>query len=349
MWGLFKGRRKCETQKAHPDSTIEKLPVEIQQHIASFLTPDSAACLTLCSKSLKGVIGQRSWFALQTKDQKKARLSFLMVLQRDLPQWLPCYHCEKLHPFNLKPCSYSPRRFWEDHPCALADGFLSIPPLFGLRFQHAQMIMKLYRLRVRENLFLDSLSHERSYQDQHYHTSARIKDDNLLVKLEWRVLLLHGQDFRQIRWTCNLDVCPHWKFDSDDQNLSKRICCQISHGPGLSCPDCAVLVQCQYCTTEFIVAFLDSNWSPRGQAIYITAWKNLGSCETPFDIRWRTQVQSIHSSLPIGTCPVPFKPGSILRAYENSANLRMGVDEFSSKRPLDSDVEFSRLVADIAR
>lgn len=91
-------------------STIEKLPVEMQQHIASFLTTDSAACLILCSKSLQRVIGQQSWFALQTKNQKNARMSFLSLLQKDLREWLPCYHCEKLHPLTLEldPYMYAP-------------------------------------------------------------------------------------------------------------------------------------------------------------------------------------------------------------------------------------------------
>lgn len=332
--------------------TIEKLPVEIQQHVASFLEPDSTACLTLCSRSLQRAIGQQSWFALRTAEQKKTRLGFLIVLQKDLREWLLCYHCEKLHPFDLKTYLYTPWLFWNEHLCVRADGFVYLLPMFGLRFQYAQMIMKLHQLRATKNIFLDSLSHAHSsvYKQHlsHSHVSARIANDHLLVKLEWRILLHRGEGFRYISSLCQ-NVCAHWTCVLDDDNLSKRIRCQMSHRPGQSCPDCTGMIHCQRCSTEIIVAFLDSNWSSEGQAVYITAWKNLGPCDTPFDIRWRTQVWPIYSSLSTRTLSTPFVPGSILRAFEDVGDSRIGVDGLSSKWPLDSDVEFFKLVADIRK
>lgn len=363
--------RKCENPKTQPDSsvaefvqrqssalTIEKLPVEIQQHIASFLAPDSAACLTLCSKSLQRVIGQQSWFALRTNDQKKARISFLYMLQKDLREWLLCYHCEKLHPFTLKPVpySYAPWLYRFEHPCNYLDGYLHLVPQFGFRFQYAQMIMKLYRLRAPENPFLDSLSYAHSFYHwssatkyvSHYHTSARIANDNLIMKMEYRVLLRRGDGYKKISLLCE-NVCPHWRRTMDDYNLAIKMRCQMSHEPAQSCPDCAGMVQCQNCSTEFIVAFLDCNWSPRGQAVYVTAWRNLGPCDTPFDIRWRTQLSILHNNLSPPKSAASFVPGSILKAFEDSADSRVEVDGLSSKWPLDSDIEFSRLVADIRK
>lgn len=52
------------TREVDPDQTpriamrLEQLPIEVLQHIASFLLPDSVACLTLCSQSLRHTIGQ---------------------------------------------------------------------------------------------------------------------------------------------------------------------------------------------------------------------------------------------------------------------------------------------------
>lgn len=364
---LRKDGTKCENQKTQPSSTecgaesvqkrpsaltIETLPVEIQQNIASFLTPDSATCFVLCSKSLQWVVGQQSLCALLGQDQKKARLNFLAVLQRDLRECLLCYQCEKLHPFKLEPHFDQRWRFLRENPCSYADGFLSLRPAFELRFKYAQMIMKLYQLRATENIFLDSLSHANAREFKghvsHSHTSARIRNDNLLLKLELRVLLCHGDSFKQVKTLCQR-VCLHWECRLEDEKLSKIIRCQMSHGPGQSCPACTGMIQCQRCSTEFVVAFLDSNWSPRGQAIYITVWKDLGPCDTPFDIHWRTQVGTVFSSFPAPNHSVPFEPGSILRAYEDFANSSIGVDGLSGKWPLDSDVEFFRVVADIGK
>lgn len=360
-----KDGRRCGNSKKpaesshqeHPSATtIEDLPVEMLQMIVSFLSPDSAACFVLCSKSLQWAIGHRSWLDLQTKDQGKARMSFLALLQRDLREWLPCYHCEKLHPFSIepfprKPFFYTRWRFHDEHPCTDADGFLWLLPQFGLRFQYAQMIMKIHKLRTTENIFLDSLSRDHSCRDGSHvsrcHTSARIANDELLVKLEWKIFIRHGVGFR-ISGLCR-NICPHWTCVMNDDNLTKRIRCQMSHGPGQTCPECTGMIQCQFCSTEFIMAFLDSNWSPKGQAIYITVWKNLGPCDTPFQIHWRAQIRPIFSSLPAPTCSVPFVPGSIRREFEDFADSRIRVNRFSSKWRLNSDVEFSRIVADTVR
>lgn len=331
----------------HSAMTIENLPMEILQEIARLLAPDSAACFILCSKSLQRAIGHQSWLNLRAKDQKNARLSFLDLLQRDQRERLLCYHCEKLYSFNLEPYSYTPWRFHNEHPCDFADGCLYLLPLFSLRFQYAQMIMKLHRLGAKENIFLDSLS--RPYSSiynghvSHSHTSARITNDELLVKLEWRILLHRGDELR-ISSLCR-NICPHWNSVLDDEKLSKRVRCQTSH-PGKSCSECAEMIPCRFCSTELFVAFLDSNWSPGGQAIYITAWKNLGPCVTPLETRWKSHLWLIYSSLPSPTSSATFVPGSIRKAFEDVTDSRIRVDGLSRKWPLDSDFTFSRLVTD---
>jgi len=142
-------------------------------------------------------------------------------------------------------------------------------------------------------------------------------------------------------------MCPHLRCVYRDESLWKRIRCRMSHGRSQSCADCTGIKQCQCCSTEVIIACLDSNGSPRGRAFYITAWKDLGPCDTPFDIRWRTQIRPAYNKLPIPTSSATFVPGSIRRAFEDSVGSRNRVDGLSSIWPLDSDVQFSKLVADI--
>ncbi|MCJ1257520.1 hypothetical protein MMC24_005346 [Lignoscripta atroalba] len=372
-----KDRRRCLNPKtsekspairvAEPDqehystgTTLEKLPVEILQHIASFLAPDAAACFTLCSKSLRWAVGYQSWYELRTKDQKKARLSFLLSLQRDLREWLLCYRCEKLRPFDLKPDSHTTWTYSDEPPCTEGDGFVYLLPLFGLRFQYAQMIMKQHKLGATDNIYLDSLSHAHvsifEHEIPHGCTSARIANGNLLVKLEWRILLHHGEGFRRLT-SLSPDNCPHLQCCSIEDKITRRIRCLMDHGPGQYCAVCTGIKQCQHCSTEFVIACLDSSWSPqshafspgqaisRGQAVYVTAWENFGPCDTPFDIRWRSQTWRGDSSLPPPESSTPFVPGSIRRAFEDIAGSKIRVDGLSSLCPLDSDVEFAKLLA----
>ena len=150
-------RRRHWRRRHSTAVTLERLPVEMLQLIASFLTTDSAASFSLCSKSLQWAIGNQSWFTLRTKDQKGARLSFLISLQRDLREWLLCYHCEKLHLFKLKPDSHTIWKFGRELPCTQADRVTFFLPRFGLRFQYAQMIMKLHKLGAKDTTYLESV------------------------------------------------------------------------------------------------------------------------------------------------------------------------------------------------
>lgn len=346
-----KPRTAERSNQAHSTATtLEKLPVELLQHIAAFLGPDSAACFVLCSRSLQWAVGNQSWFALRTKDQKKARISFLNSLQRDLRDWLTCYHCLKLHPFDPEADPQGRFDFAHGHPCSQADGVVQFMPGLRLQFPYAQMIMKAHKLGATDNVYLDSLSHahtsDHEHQIPHGHTSARIVNNSLLVKLDWRIPLRLGEGFSRAR-VFNPNVCRHWRCVLHDDNLSERIRCQLGHGLGQSCAKCTGLQQCQRCSTEFVMGCLDSNWSPQGRVIYITAWRDLGPCDTPFDTRWRSQIMRIYTSLPAPDFSVPFVPGSIRRAFEDSARTKIKVDGLSSIWPLDSDVRFSKLIANM--
>ena len=73
-------------------SRLECLPTEILQHISDHLALDSAGSLTLCSRSLR-VLGDRSWYALRIQANEQEKRRFLLLLQRDIPNLLFCYHC----------------------------------------------------------------------------------------------------------------------------------------------------------------------------------------------------------------------------------------------------------------
>jgi len=140
-------------------SRLECLPTEILQHISDHLALDSAGSLTLCSRSLLRVLGDRSWYALRIQANEQEKRRFLLLLQRDIPNLLFCYHCWKLHPLdtwsgmasidntwseNTKEGLYALWGYRHEQPCTRADGFAYLQPGSRLRFQYAQMIMKVH-------------------------------------------------------------------------------------------------------------------------------------------------------------------------------------------------------------
>lgn len=343
--GLFHPRLNRQERRTSIAMILEGLPVEILQHIASFLTPDAIACFALCSKSSRWVIGDQSWLALRAKDQRAVRLRFLSSLQRGLRDWMLCYHCEKLHPFEQDQGWY-----YRDQPsCTQADGFVHLLPLFGMRFQKAQMIMQLHRLGIADDTHLDSLSRPLAADpNQQAHTFARIVNDHLLVKVECRIPLRRDEGFLAVKHGIP-EICPHWSCVVDDDTLSMNIRCSMRHGPGHLFDECTGLEQCQWCSTEFVVACFDSEQSPHSRVVHVAVWKDLGRCETPFDVQWRNHIWPFFTNLPAPRSSTTFAPGSILQDFEGLGAADDGFNGRSSTWPLDTDVSFAKLVTEIKK
>ena len=355
MSSCLAGRRRPVEFIAESDQassavmTFEKLPLEILQLVAEFLPVDSAACLALSNKFLASAIGTRSWSTLRSRKFRGERRRFIVSIQRDIEEWLfLCHHCVSLHSVKRTPLLH--RQWFDLHrsPCSWANGIIEYLPNYILRWQHAHEIMKLDKLNSTDNHWLNALSHAVFRRGVPYaHCSARIADGNLLLKVEYRILLHHDEGFPQVELLFP-QVCPHWTCGDDDRGLSKLLRCRLSHETNNPCAECAKMIQCRWCATEFIISFLDSTWSFNGRVIYITAWKDLGSCLTSHDRRWRshTPFTSPRSFFPEALAH--FRPDSIRSAFEEygSPKLKDGLAIIS---PLDSDLEFSKQIDERSR
>jgi hypothetical protein len=96
---------------------ILKLPTEILQHIASYLSSDYKACLSLTCKQMLYIIGSKSWTALTRPSLRNTNnssdslppldqrllLSFLECLSRDSSTFALCRCCMRLHEVD-PPC-----------------------------------------------------------------------------------------------------------------------------------------------------------------------------------------------------------------------------------------------------
>jgi hypothetical protein len=61
---------------------------------------------------------------------------------------------------------------------------------------------------------------------------------------------------------------------------------------------------------------LESSWVNGGRQFNITAWKDFGPCDTPFDPQWRYQTIPIHGLTLKSQTKVNFLPGSIRHAFD---------------------------------
>ena len=225
------------------------------------------------------------------------------------------------------------------------------------------MAMKLHNLGLpdSDNKYLYYLSHTRTsnghYMIPHVHASVRIADGSLPIRLEYRILLRKGEGLERVR-LLRPEVCPHWSCGVDEQrltdiHLSDIIYWQMRLRSERYCAESGGLRYCNSCSTEFVVACLDSSWAPGGKALYITAWKDCGACETPFDPKWRghAAADKVHLDVPEELEELeelfPYWLGSIGMAFENSEGADAGKDGLANLFPVEYDAEFKKFVAEV--
>ncbi len=276
-----------------PRRGLSALPLEILLHIRDFLPLSSSACLVLCSRQMMTALGSQCLSSLRAGNQTMERRRFLIVLQKDLADWLLCYRCSLFHPVKSLPGLKDRWRFHEEPPCVRENGWIYLIFGFYIRFQHLQLLMNQYRFGRPYTNHLENLSFNFSniYKDCTLQGALRceIVAGQLLLRFSQKLEFPVPTNIRSIQ-TLLREICPHLHWFGGDPNfLSDAIKCRLSHVSNSSCSGCSMLKCCRKCSTWFLVGARELEGSKT--ELLIEAWKYLGSCETPYDPKWRKQAE----------------------------------------------------------
>jgi len=277
-----------ETKRA----MLVSLPTELLQHIASFLSNASAASLTLSSRLIRRALGDQHWLSLKDVTCSDERRDFLAMLERDLPGYVLCHCCNRLHRWLAEE---SPRRTsaWgaatAQRECVMRDQLkLEHVPAYDLSFRHCQLVMNAHRYGPKHGILLDALSHVWRYSHGESTTqvfiSARIAFDELILRVRFRIPMVFNKLLEDIRWN-DVEICPHLCATAHNARLQNLLICNLSHGSNSKCSSCTIPKHCHWCATEYLLE--THSFRDKGLVVVVTAWKNLGMCRTPLDPKWQ--------------------------------------------------------------
>lgn len=278
------------------------LPVEILQLIRDFLPPSSAASFALCSRALLDAVGNNPFHSLRADDHMIERRRFLVAMQKDLPEWLLCYHCSRFHPLRLDEGPDATWRYIREPICTQANGVIYLTQSFRIRFQHAQSLMNNYRFGRPYKQQLKGLSHKYSLSD---HTAklkgnvrSFIEKGNLYVRTRSTLRLPDSCGMGLIQqWM--LPVCNHLESYCCNQTLWDTIKCRLNQGHTERCTKCKKRNACGQCITWYQVK-IKRDRANKEVVLRLLVWKDLGACETPFDREWREHAEPRLRSVVIG-------------------------------------------------
>jgi hypothetical protein len=305
----FLGRREMSLEKsldAEDDTPLPpflKLPSEIIQIIASYLSPSSVAALALSCHNCMFALGTECLEQCSAKKNASENRALLEFLSTDWEQYILCCDCIKLHKLDYRrlfqaKCIKSPRNYggW----LILSDGF---------EFIHLQMAMKLYRSGKNASPAIEYLT-KTDDKVLEMHQSflwrlpcitheARIDRNEFLFRSQFCFLIpLAGTCeegiVKQLLNNSNIafrPICRHLRI-GDIDGLPRIISCLRGHilysrNPA-DCRRCNNVWECQSCGAEFSIALKD--YGAR-LALVITRWLNLGPGISPDDEKWKRIVE----------------------------------------------------------
>ena len=285
-------RRGSQVRTVHDkESSLHALPVEILQYIsATFLPPDAAASLALCSRSMLRILGSQAFHSLRSECHTIEKTRFLKNLEKDLPDWLFCHHCSMFHPVDQNRDPRQCRYHSAETECAQVSGFVWIRHDLNIRYEYAQLIMRNYRLGRPYEIYLKRLSnrdarHRPDTSLKSVHT-ADIIEDELLIYTKHTLRLKKNWDISTIR--VNLpSFCTHLFYCYNDSIFAQTLRCRLSHANRLPCIECQKRKHCRECSTSFQVDI--RSLGTRVTEVQVDVWRCLGSCESPFNSKWRGQ------------------------------------------------------------
>ena len=122
---------------------------------------------------------------------------------------------------------------------------------------------------------------------------GEIVHDELHMRSRTKVELRNDSDMDRIR-TYIPKICPHLKgHDRASFRRSQTFLCHPCYDGRLPCAQCSGRKSCQRCDTN--TTFTARELKDSKLEVQIEVCRNMGSCRSPFDHKWRLQMDTIGS------------------------------------------------------
>ncbi|TGO28633.1 hypothetical protein BPAE_0025g00420 [Botrytis paeoniae] len=318
-----------QEQRKSTSTALLPLPAEIIRMIAKLLPENYAACFTLCSRSMKEILGDQYLKAMKNPPHqtfnflRKVEMNFVALLAKDLPQHFACFECARIHrartikwPNNINDhlgcvqCTRSRQNIY----CLM---FLSP---FEIHFPQVYLAAKQHRSGIDIGFPLEAFRHQEVTHDQSTNVTtllsvdARFVSNELLLRSQTWVLVPRSQKDRIIENIAHdrlsTRVCKHSARDSLEFMVSELVRSKSS---------LTRTVQCHHCWMDFGIR--QKHCGEAGTAIIITRWINLGAGLDPKDCKWQCHIgrKCLRHKQPLV---------NIQKAFEDQEGLSM--EEFTS-------------------
>lgn len=298
FWRRKSQGQKTKTQAQEHKTNFAMLPPEILLLISDFLPVSSTVSFALCSRRVLWLLGDKAFRCLRSTDQTQERKLFLTLLEKDLPDWLLCHYCIRFHPVRPDDGPEKRWRYLNEPECIRANGVVHILIGFDIQYHHVQLPMNNYRFGRAHQINLERLCYKASNTIGNANIETKIWGcivlGELCMQANAKLRLSSPADINPIK--CYIPkICPHSRGFEQRKFEFQNTFCQPCYAGRVPCVDCSKLRSCQKCSTWFLVS--GKEFGNQGIELQIDIWRHFGSCETPSDSKWSSQIDRLY--LPI--------------------------------------------------
>jgi hypothetical protein len=282
-----------------PTPTLGGLPLELHCHIATFLSPISKALFALTCRRLYYGLDREYVKYLRDRSNSQHRRDFLEILEEDLPDYISCCRCLKLH--HLRPsdgpqcAGYHGRcplpKKGRHHRCNSFDRELQEAGYVHSNFSHVdfQKVMKLHCRGRDTTELLEILSLQPSTQLRDGYVNQTSAVARILCHQERTSLVVRQQSIwlrcashstPTPNWQMFQTICPHYYIDSIKP---KKICLKSTNRDRRFIKS-GYFQQCERCPTEFRID--EKDYYGGQSTLCITQWNNYGQGPAVGDRSW---------------------------------------------------------------
>ena len=268
---------------------VARISPTIWGRIMAYLTPCDAASLAFSCKTFRHLLRSSPWIALDSAENRKYKIDFLLYMDRYLPGHLLCFPCAIYHT-RVKRGEESLRATHVINPvvscpATVIPARLRLTVGHTLPFTFVQLALRARHYGPEYGIPADSLS--RRYKDRDsewlHQTRYYTHKGHLLLRVTSKTFASHGLPpsgqrhllYSREDYTPYFSVCAHWR-DGELMDICK---CALSHIPkprqtigqqlqkGYTiqsslrnpnpivslCRNCRPMRRCPECPTEYLV------------------------------------------------------------------------------------------------
>jgi hypothetical protein len=311
---------------------ILNLPVELLQHVASYLDTASSASLCLSSRYIYYALGTDSLttYIDTAKSRFERRKKIEAVVERAFPGHWFCAWCDGFHAWDA---STGPRNINDavkrkTRDCADFNSFLPANSSYVLRYHHIRLALNRALRGPDHGISLDAFTHSSAGMAKLYRTpvptkldtSAKIVSGHLMLYTSFAIILPSWCISRKSLINTLWPLLPHLLSghrDTDNGHTGLMAAIDNVVRRGWKYP---FTQMCATCATDWTV---HSHFFPHasgGQVrLVLQSWRDLGDGRNPFDSAWRAHGVSMRGLERSGgdlARVTGLQAGDVRRSYE---------------------------------